>query len=173
MFDSNLGTCNTTPLYLQLKDDSNPVCLKPYSVPRLHSSVFRKEANRLVSLVVIGHANDSEWGDPYFAEPKAKTNIFHLLSDCQNLNSQLKCKHNPVPKIHQMLLELEGFKYATSLELNKGYYHRLLRKETSNFCTIILPRRKYRQKHLPMRVINAPGNFQAKTNEMFHCFEFI
>ena len=31
-----------------------------------------------------------------------------------------------MPKINDMLLELEGFQYATSLDLNMGYYHILL-----------------------------------------------
>ena len=28
-----------------------------------------------------------------------------------------------MPKINQILLKLEGFQYATSLDLNMGYYH--------------------------------------------------
>ena len=33
-----------------------------------------------------------------------------------------------MPKINEMLLELEGFQYATSLGLNMGYYHIQLRE---------------------------------------------
>ena len=28
-----------------------------------------------------------------------------------------------MPKINEMLLKLDGFQYATSLDLNMGYYH--------------------------------------------------
>ena len=28
-----------------------------------------------------------------------------------------------MPKIQEMLINLEGFKYATSLDFNMGYYH--------------------------------------------------
>ena len=45
-----------------------------------------------------------------------------------------------MPKINVMLLKLEGFQYATSLDLNMGYYHIHLSKNASNLCTIILPR---------------------------------
>ena len=33
-----------------------------------------------------------------------------------------------MPKINEMLLELEGFLYATLIDLNIGYYHIRLRK---------------------------------------------
>ena len=56
-----------------------------------------------------------------------------------NLNKQLKQKLCPVPKINDMLLKLEGFQYATSLDLNMGYYHIRLRKIASYLGTIILP----------------------------------
>ena len=33
-----------------------------------------------------------------------------------------------MPNIDEMLLKLEGFKYASSLDLNMGYYHIRLKK---------------------------------------------
>ena len=42
-------------------------------------------------------------------------------------------------KIREMLLNLEGFKYATFMDLNMGYYYIPLSEEASNLCTIIPP----------------------------------
>ena len=78
-----------------------------------------------------------------------------------------------MPKINEMLLKLEGFRYATSLDLNMGYYHIRLREDASNLCAIIIPWGKYRYKRLPMGVANSPGIFQQKMNDLFHGFEFI
>ena len=36
LFDGTLGTWNTTPVDLELRGDSKPVCLRPYPVPRVH-----------------------------------------------------------------------------------------------------------------------------------------
>ena len=72
-----------------------------------------------------------------------------------------------------MLLKLEGFQYATSLDLNMGYYHIRLSNNASNLCTIILPWGKYCYKCLPMGVMNSPDTLQQKTNYLFHGFEFI
>ena len=72
----------------------------------------------------------------------------HFLSDFRNLNKQLKRKPYLMPKVCDMLLKLEGFKYAMSLEPNMGYYHIRLNEEESNLCTIILTWGKYRYKRL-------------------------
>ena len=76
-------------------------------------------------------------------------------------------------KIREIILNLEGFQYATSLELNMVYYHIRLSDQASNLCTIILPWGKYKYKRLPMGICNSPEIFQEKMNKIFRGFEFI
>ena len=113
---------------LDLKDDTTPMCLRPYPVPRVHKAMFRKEVERLVKLGVLEEANESKWGSPSFDQPKPKTSRVRFLNDFRNLNMQIKHRPYPMPKIRKMLLNLEGFQYATSLNLNIGYYHIRLSK---------------------------------------------
>ena len=58
----------------------------------------------------------------HFPKPRPKSNRVRFISDFRNLNKQLKRKPYPMPKINEMLLKLEDFQYATSLDLNTGYY---------------------------------------------------
>ena len=101
--------------------------------------MLKKWIERLVRLGVFEVANDSEWRASYFAQPKPKSNRVHFLNEFRNINKQLKQKPYRTPKLIEMLLKLEGFQYATSLDLNMGYYHNPLSKNVSNLCTIILP----------------------------------
>ena len=78
-----------------------------------------------------------------------------------------------MPNINELLLKLEDFKHATSLDLNMGYYHIQLSESSSKLCTIILPWGKYLYKHLPMGVAKLPDILQQKINDLFHRFEFI
>ena len=78
-----------------------------------------------------------------------------------------------MPKICEILLNLEGFQYATSLDLNMGCYNIRLSKQVSKLCKIILPWGKYRYKRLPMGMRNSPDIFQDKMNEIFRVIEFI
>ena len=78
-----------------------------------------------------------------------------------------------MPNIIEILLILEGFQYAKSLNRNLGYYSIPLRKNASNLCRIVLPYGKYLYKHLAMGFANSPAIFQQKPKYSFHGFEFI
>ena len=101
------------PVELELNIDSKPVLSQPYPVPRVHKAIFRKELDRLVLLGVIKEANNPEWGAPYFAQPKPKTDCIIFLSEFWNLKRQLKRKPYTMPKIHEMLSKLEFSQYYT------------------------------------------------------------
>ena len=61
-----------------------------------------------------------------------------------------------------MLQKVEGVRYATSLDLNMGYYHIRLAPTTGKTITVVLPWRKYKNLRLPMDVYNLPDIFQEK-----------
>jgi hypothetical protein len=60
-----------------------------------------------------------------------------FISDFRKLNDILKRKPYPISKIAQMLQELEEFSYATSLDLNMGYYTIKLDSDAPKLCTIV------------------------------------
>ena len=137
------------------------------SSTKVHEELFKKEVERLFLLGVIEQANNLEWGAPYFAQPKPKSNQVSFISNFINIDKQLKCKTYPMPKINEILLKLEGFQYATSLDLSMGYYHIRLSENASKLFTIILHWVKYLCKSLPMRIDNTPDIFQQKMNDLF------
>jgi hypothetical protein len=65
-----------------------------------------------------------------------------------------------------MLQKLEGFMYATSLDLNMGYYHMLLTPFAHRLCTIVLPWGKYEYCRLPMGLSVSPDIVQEKMSEL-------
>ena len=75
--------------------------------------------------------------------------------------------------INEILLKLEGFQYAISLDLNMRYYHIQLSNNSSNLCVNIIPWGKYNYKLLPTVIANSPDIFQHKMNYLFHGFQFI
>ena len=95
-----------------------------------------------------------------------------FISDFRELNKRIKRKPF-IPKIQDLLLKLEGFKYATSLDLNMGYYHINLCHNSKLLCTIVLPWGKYEYQKLPMGLCNSPDIFQEKMNELFAGFEYV
>jgi hypothetical protein len=70
------------------------------------------------------------------------------------------------------LQEIEGFSFATPLDLNMGYYTIRLDPDASKICTIIFPWRKYSSKQLPMGVAGSPDVFQKKMLELMESLEY-
>ena len=54
------------------------------------------------------------------------------------MNKKLKQKPYPMLNINDMLLELQGFQYANTINLNMGFDHIRLSENASNLCRIIL-----------------------------------
>jgi hypothetical protein len=72
-----------------------------------------------------------------------------------------------------MLQELEGFTYATALDLNMGYYTIRLDPKSSEMCTIIFPREKYSYQRLPMGFGGSADIFQAQMMDLMASLEYV
>ena len=117
-FDVTLGTWKIDPEDFKWKEYANPVCSIPYPVQKAHAVMLKKYFEHLFLLGLIEGAKNSKWVYPSFVQPKSKTNRVCFLSDFRNLNKPLKRKPYPMPNTNEMLLKLEGFQYAMSLDLN-------------------------------------------------------
>ena len=107
-----------------------------------------------------------------FIQPK-KNGTVRFLSNFRKPNQRIRRKPFPIPKIKNMLLNLEGLTYASSLDLNMGYYHIKLSPGSKQICTIVLPWGKYEYQKLPMGVCNIPNIFQEKISKLFDGFDMV
>ena len=104
--------------------------------------------------------------------PKTDTTL-RSIGDFREVNTHIKRKPFPLPKISDLLQKLEGFTYATSLDLTMGYYCIALTPEASKLCTVVLPWGKYEYLKLPMGLCNSPDIFQEKMIELMEGLEFV
>ena len=89
------------------------------------------------------------------------------------LSKRLVRKPFVIPKISTVLQELEGFSFATALDLNMGYYTIRLDPDASKICNIIFPWGKYSYKRLPMGIAGSPDIFQGKMSELMESLEYV
>ena len=132
---------------------------------------MKAEIQRLCRYRVLRRINHSEWACPMFTISKPDGSL-RSLADLREVNKVIKRKPFPLPKITDMLQKLEGFMYATSLDLNMGYCHMLLTPFSSRLCTIVLPWGKYEYLRLPMGLSISPDIFQEKMSELMAGLEF-
>lgn len=133
---------------------------------------MKLELDRLCKLAILKKVNHSEWQAPTFIIPK-KDGTVRFISDFRKLNKRIKRYPFPLPKIQDLLLTLGGFQWATTLDLNMGYYHIELDLQRKKYCTIVLPWGKYEYQKLPMGLCNSPDIFQEKMSQLFQDLEYI
>ncbi len=172
LFDGTLGTWKGAEVSLELVEGAKPYHARPYPIPKCHMETLKMEVDRLCELGVLRKVNRSEWTAPTFIIPK-KDGTVRFISDFRELNKRIRRKPFPIPHIQDMLLNLEGFKYATSLDLNMGYYHIELDASSKELCTIVLPFGKYEYQRIPMGLCNSPDIFQEKMSELMEGLEFV
>jgi hypothetical protein len=72
-----------------------------------------------------------------------------------------------------MLQELEKFAYATSLDLNMGYYTIRLHPDSQKLCTIVTYFGKYQYLRIPMGISCSPYIFQEKMSDLMQHLDFV
>jgi dihydroorotate dehydrogenase len=74
-----------------------------------------------------------------------------------------------------MIRSMEGFSFASALDLNIGYYHIKLDHDADaqKLCTIVLPWGKYKYKRLPMGIKIAPDVFQNVMSKLVQDKEYV
>jgi len=101
-----------------------PACQAWQAAKFLHPTrmLSVKQENGLVN-IPVGHWRAEfytyAYTAPTFVIPK-KDGSVRFISDFRELNKRMLRKPCPIPNIQDVLLNLEGFQWATSLDLNIG-----------------------------------------------------
>ncbi len=172
LFDGTLGDWKTKLVSFQLKEGVSPYHGWAFPEPKVHKETIKKEVERLCQLGVIERQPASEWALPSFIIPK-KDRTVRFSSDFWEVNKRLVRKPFPIPKISTVLQEIEGFSYATTLDLNMGYYTIRSDSDASKICTVIFPWGKYSYRRLLMGIAGSPDIFQKKVSELMESLEFV
>jgi hypothetical protein len=107
-----------------------------------------------------------------FIIPK-KDHTVRTISDFRELNKRIERNPYPIPKISTTLQELEGFTYATTLDLNMGYYTIRLDPTAAEMFTIIFPWGKYSYQRLPMGFAGSADIVQAEMGNLMATLEYV
>ena len=91
-----------------------------------------------------------------------KNGQVRFLTDFREVNKIIVRTNFPIPKSSEVLQELEGFTFATAIDLNMGYWTIRLDPDAQKICTIILPWGKYSYMRLPTGVAGSPDIFSGK-----------
>ena len=94
------------------------------------------------------------------------------ITNFRELNKWIVRRPFLIPKISTTLQELEGFTYATALDLNMGYYTVRLDPKAVKMFTIIFPWSKYSYLRVPMGYTGSADIFQAEMRNLMEALEY-
>ena len=80
-----------------------------------------------------------------------------FITDYRRLNQKFVRNPYPLPRIGKTMQQLEGFQYATSLDLKMGYYTIRIFPSSQNMTMIVTEFRKFGYNRLP-EGMRASGN---------------
>jgi hypothetical protein len=128
--------------------------------------------NHLLSIGVLKWQLSLQRSSPSFIIPK-KDHTVRTISDFRELNKHVVWELYPIPKISTTLQELEGFTYATTLDLNMGYCTNKLDPTAAEMCTIIFPWGKYSYQRMPMGFSGSDVIFHAEIGNLMATLEYL
>ena len=173
IFEGKLGKVNgVPPIHIELKPNTQPIHLRPYSLPRALLPQAKEEVRRFVEMGVLREINDSPWAFPSFFIPKKHGKV-RFVTDFRKLNHCAIRKPYPIPKMVDLMQQLDGFHFVSTLDLSMGYYALPLDKYSQRICTVTFPWGKYQYLRLPMGYSGSADEFQEMMNRLFGHLDFV
>ena len=108
-----------------------------YPVHLIHRETLMKEVLRLEKLGVLKLEPDSQYASLTFIMPKPNGTV-QFLTDFHRINQCIMRTKWPISKISTILQELQGFNWATLVDLNMGYYTIRTDPDSQEMCALIL-----------------------------------
>ena len=108
---------------------------------------------------------NSQYGTPVCFIPKKERTV-RFITDYHRLNQKLVRNPYPLPRIGETMQQLEGFQYATALDINMGYYTIIIPPASEDMTRIVTEFGKLRYNCLPMGICTSGDIFQARVDEL-------
>ena len=155
--------------------DHKPINLKPYRMPLSQRQIVSDSIDEMVKADII-KPSFSPWCFPMvIVDKKPDANGVtpppRLCVDYRRLNKIVQIQSFPLPLIDDILGNLNGSTYFTSLDLRAGFHQIRLTKESAPKTAFACFKGKYEYNVLPFGLNNSPSYFQMMANKLLSGME--
>ena len=160
--DTDVGEYKGKKAVLKFKPGrTDPVYVPVRRVPMELRPWLKKRLDEMESCGIIGKCDGSSYNSPLFLVKKSNGK-WREVNDFRCLNERLEDNHYPLPHLRDLLDELHGSKYFSSIDLRSGYFNMVLHEE-SRLCTAFNANgQTYTYQRLPQGIKVAPMIFQRE-----------
>ncbi len=152
-----------------------PINIRPYRIPLGQRELINNKIDELLEAGLICRSN-SPWNFPLVIVEKKPDKPGgvpqkRMCVDFRALNQIVHIRSFPIPLIDDILAELKGTTYFTTLDMRSGYHQIPLSKEASEKCAFSCFKGKYQYKVLPYGLKNSGNEFQSMVSRVLQGYE--
>jgi transposase InsO family protein len=154
---SDLGKTGLTEVKIDT-GDNQPVRSRPYRQPEALKHIVDKEIDEMLDNGII-QPSISPWCSPIVLVKKSDGSI-RFCVDFRKVNALTKCQRFAIPRIQELVDQLGGANYFTSLDLASAYWQVKMHPDHREKTAFICHRGAFEFTVLPFGLTNAPAIFQ-------------
>ena len=128
-------------------DNTNPIYHSARRMASLHIAIVRKELDKMMESGIITPSS-SAWSFPIVIVSKKEGNP-RFCVDYRMLNQTMKAERWPLPKIEEILDDLEGSAYFTSLDFFSSYWQTRIAQQCKKMTTFVCRYGTYKFEVMP------------------------
>ncbi|XP_028177592.1 uncharacterized protein K02A2.6-like [Ostrinia furnacalis] len=166
VFRTDLGKIPNYKAHLNLKENTQPIFIKPRRIPYALKPKVDEEIDRLCKIGVITKIDHSEWGTPIVPIVKPNGSI-RLCADYKiTLNKVIQDEKYPIPIIEDIFSEMNGGKIFCTLDITQAYLNMEMDEESALLQTLSTHKGTYKVNRLMFGVKVAPSLWQRFMDQL-------
>ena len=139
----------------------DPVYVPVRRVPMELRSWLAKRLDEMEKSGIIQKCDGSPYNSPLFLVKK-QSGKWREVNDFRALNDSLEDNHFPLPHLRDLLDQLHGSKYFSSIDLRSGYFNIVLEEESRQCTAFNANGQTYEYLRLPQGIKISPMIFQRE-----------
>lgn len=149
---------------IELEPNSKPPFMAVYKMSPLELEEVKRQLTQLLEMDFV-QPSKSPYGAPILFVRK-KNGKLRMCIDYRALNKITVKNRYPLPRIDELLDQLQGAKYFSKLDLQSGYWQIRIAEEDIPKTAFRTRYGHFEWKVLPFGLTNAPATFQALMNNI-------
>lgn len=145
--------------FIELKPGTTPIFTRQYRIPECHKKEIQRQIDELESKGII-EKSDSPWNSPILLVPKklegGDEKQFRLVIDYRKLNAVTLPQSYPIPLIDEIIDQMKGAKFFTTLDLHGAFHQVPLHNSCKQYTAFSTTYEKYQFNSSPFGLVGSP-----------------